>query len=356
MNGSNSRRPAASPNPEPGFLPDFCANHAVFLVVLIAELLAFVLVLYSAEDRYGFWVELALTSFFIQWVALGSVTVLCYGGRWIMRLSTPLATLTAYGLTQLITLLFSILALWVMGNHDLLAYRFNQSATFVLRNLVISSIISLVVLRYFYVQQQWKQNLEAEARARLLALQARIRPNFLFNSMNTIVSLIRNQPEQAEQALLDLADLLRSALEQKERISLGEELDITRRYLSIEALRLGERLRLDWQLDNDLPLDMPIPALILQPLVENAIYHGIQPRTEGGCVGIHITVQGRTVGFAVTNPLPAGGTERRQGNRIAQDNIRQRLMLAYGEELVMQIEETADSYRVSFAIPREAAP
>lgn len=338
------------------FLPDFCANRTVFLVIVIAELLSLVLVLSSAHRIQDFWLDLALVSLFIQWIALGAAAALCYSARWINKFNILLATLSAYAITQLVTLLFSLLALWMIGGS---AFGFGQNSSelfsFVLRNLTVSSIVSLAALRYFYVQQQWKRNLEAESRARLLALQSRIRPHFLFNSMNTIISLIRTQPEQAEQAVLDLADLFRSSLEQKEKISLAEELEITRRYLRIEALRLGERLQVAWRLDGHLPLTAPIPALILQPLVENAVYHGIQTRPEGGCVTIQIEVRDHTLRVVVSNPLPGTETaERRNGNRIAQANIRERLTLAYGRPDAMNIREIGGQYTVSFTIPLEA--
>jgi two-component system sensor histidine kinase AlgZ len=356
MQGRASGTPAV-PQYSQRFLPDFCANRAVFLVVLIAELLAFVLVLSDAQEFREFWLDLALLSLFIQWTALGSAAVLCFSGRWLTRLNRLWATLVTYGLTQLVTLLCSALAVWIIASHGVGFALINglETIPFVVRSLAISSIVSLVALRYFYVQQQWKRNVEAEAQARLLALQTRIRPHFLFNSLNTIVSLIRAHPDQAEQAIVDLAGLFRSTLEQKEKISLEDELEITRRYLRMEALRLGERLQVDWQLEDDLPLKMPIPALILQPLVENAIYHGIQPRIDGGRVTIQINTRGKAVQFIVSNPLPTTGpTERQEGNHVAQDNIRQRLALAYGKEVAMEIKASDGNYSVSFAIPQES--
>jgi two-component system sensor histidine kinase AlgZ len=340
-----------------GFLPDFCANRVVFLIVVIAELLALMLVLASARSLQEFWLDLALVSLFIQWVALGSAAALCFGGRRIDRLSTGLATVMAYGLTQLVTLLFSIVGLWVMQGYG---FRTGQEElgpiAFVVRNLALSSIVSLVALRYFYVQQQWQRNVEAEARARLQALQARMRPHFLFNSLNTVVSLIRNRPEQAEQAVIDLASLFRRSLEQKAKISLDEELEITRRYLRLEGLRLGERLQVVWDLDEDLPMDALVPALTLQPLAENAVYHGIQALTEGGRVTIQIKRSRKGLHFAVSNPLPLSASLRRpSGNCIAQDNIRERLMLAYGAKVDLKVQETEGHYRVSFTIPVEAA-
>ena len=342
-------------SPQQKFLPDFCANQSVFLLVLIAELLAFILAFAATDTFSAFWTELALSSLFIQWVALGTAAVLCCCRPLIARLNAKAATLLAYGLAQLVTLLSSFIGIWILettGN-PMTENVFLAHAYTIFRNIAISSIVSLVALRYFYIQNQWKQKLEAEARARWQALQARIRPHFLFNSMNTIANLTRSNPEQAEEAILDLADIFRFTLEQKDRISLREELEITRRYLHIEALRLGERLRVEWRLGDELPLDMPIPMLILQPLVENAIYHGIQPLTHGGCVTIGISSDAEALRCTIVNPLALDVPDHRHSNQIAQDNIRQRLTLAYGRNGMMTINETDDTYEVQVTIPRE---
>jgi two-component system sensor histidine kinase AlgZ len=183
-------------------------------------------------------------------------------------------------------------------------------------------------------------------------LQARIHPHFLFNTLNTIAGLIRTQPDRAEQVVLDLADLLRAALAGQERSTLADELELTRRYLAIEKLRMGERLRVDWQLDDGLPLDAPLPALLLQPLVENAIHHGLRALSEGGGLTIRVEHQPHALRFAITNPRPPASGERNvQGQRLAQDNIRQRLLLVYGTASRLEITETIDGYRVAFTVP-----
>ena len=334
-----------------GFLPDFCDNRTVFLIVLIVELLAFVLALPQNRTLESFWTELALVSLFMQWVALAVAMVLCRCRRWLARLPPPTATLTVFGIAQLITLLCSLLALRLAADAGLGP---NPLAALpvIVGNQAISGIITLMALRYFYVQHQWKQHVQAEARARLQALQARIHPHFLFNTLNTIASLIRGQPDQAEQAVLDLADLLRSALAQRESITLYEELELTRHYLAIESLRLGDRLRVDWRLDPDLPLDLPIPALLLQPLVENAIHHGIQRLPEGGTLTVQVERQARDLRITVVNPRPAvGGEPHGSGQCLAQDNIRQRLRLAYETLNPLNVVETPDHYQVTFTLP-----
>ena len=343
---SRTREPAS------GFLPDFCANSTVFLTILLAELFALVLALSEADRLGDFWNRLALISLFVQWVVLGAAAALCLCRRWLNQLGVTAATLAVLGLTQLVTLSFSVLGWWFLeSGHELAGGA--SPAGLIARNLAIGGIITLLALRYFYVRHQWQRNIEAEARSRLRALQARIHPHFLFNTLNTIAGLIPAQPDQAEQAVLDLADLLRSALAHQERITLGEELELTRRFIAIERLRLGERLQIEWHLADGLPLAAPLPALLLQPLVENAIRHGIQLLPEGGRLTIRIERWPKVLRFTIANPrrVAAGGPAGGSGQRLAQDNIRQRLLLAFGVASQLEIVETPDRYEVAFSVP-----
>jgi len=334
-------------------LPGFCANQAVLVMILLAELFAVVLALWGINDSDQFWNDVAIISLFVQWVVLGSAAILCFCKRWLDQLGTLAATLAVLGLTLLITLLFSLAGWWFLESYASYLHNPLPLKFILIRNLAISGIITLIALRYFYVQHHWKRNVEAEARARLQALQARIHPHFLFNALNTIASLIHSQPDRAEQAVLDLADMLRSALAFRERITLAAELELTRRYLAIESLRLGERLQVAWQLAANLPLELPIPALLLQPLVENAIHHGIQQLPEGGILTIQIERYPNTLRVTVANPRPPDGVTARFGQGIAQQNIRQRLQLAYNTANPLEITETPEHYQIAFALPLE---
>ena len=158
--------------------------------------------------------------------------------------------------------------------------------TFLVRNVVITLVVTALALRYFYVTHEWRHNVELQATARVHALQARIRPHFLFNSMNTIAALTRTNPMRAEEAVQDLADLFRANLsEKRNQITIAEEIDVARTYQRIEQLRLGDRLRVVWKVDA-LPSGALVPGLTLQPLLENAIYHGVEPRADGGVVTV----------------------------------------------------------------------
>jgi two-component system sensor histidine kinase AlgZ len=216
----------------------------------------------------------------------------------------------------------------------------------------ISAIVSIIVLRYFYVQHQWKQNVRAEAQSRLQALQSRIRPHFLFNSLNTIASLTQIDADQAEAAVENLADLFRNNLaDASTYITLAEELVLTQRYLDIEKLRLGSRLNLRWSVD-ELPADAYVPRLILQPLLENAIYHGIEPIANGGTIGVDGRLYGNEIYISISNPLShENNSEQRQGNQIAQDNVRQRLAAIYGEMGKLTVQEGEDDYIITLIVP-----
>ncbi|HED19110.1 MAG TPA: sensor histidine kinase [Gammaproteobacteria bacterium] len=348
MNPGNStiRKPNRQ---ETLFLPGFCDIGIVFAVVLIAELLAIVLVL--ANSHNDPWSELGLTSLFVQWIALSSAAVLCLARPMLMRVSNTAAALTSYLLLLLTTAVVSELAYQLAGLQT-------QSggvghAGFLFRNLGMSAIISALVLRYLYVQHQWRQKIQAEAQARVQALQARIRPHFLFNSMNSIASLTRSDPVRAEQAVQDLADLFRISLhDAAERVTLEDELDVAQGYLRMEALRLGDRLQVEWDIER-LPRKRLIPSLILQPLLENAVYHGIEPLPQGGLISISGSAEGRRITITISNPRAPDSAGKRQGNQIALENIRLRLQLAFGEQAGVALRDAGDRFETTLYFPRE---
>ena len=266
--------PGATTASDSFFLPDFCAIGTLFTVVLVGQLLVFLLLLTApGNDWLG---ELAMISLFVQWVALTSAGLLCATRRLLTLLGNASAGIVAWSLVLTVTALVGEAAWWLVEEPSPGAA---AHLPFQLRNLAISAIVSAAALRYLYVQHQWKQRVESEAQARFEALQARIRPHFLFNSMNTIASLARSRPDIAEEVVEDLADLFRASLgDAHTPATLARELELCREYLRIEAQRLGERLRTDWQVDG-LPDDALLPPLTLQPLVENAVYHGTHTHT-----------------------------------------------------------------------------
>jgi two-component system, LytTR family, sensor histidine kinase AlgZ len=325
-----SRKPASA-----FFLPDFCEARAVLAVVLIVEIVAIVFAIARQALDRSFWLDLASCSLFLLWVGLGCAAVLCRARPWLQSMTANRAATVAIALLVITVgivseAVFQVGRLWpsdVTGATDIFP---RDHAGFLLRNLAVGFIVSALALRYFYVSAEWKRSIEMEALARIRALQARIRPHFLFNSMNTIAALTRSDPAQAEQAVEDLADLFRASLsEANARITLKEEIDITRTHQRIEELRLGARLQVRWDVDG-LPMRAEVPSLIVQPLLENAVYHGIETLPEGGSVSIVGRVENNLIHIEVRNPIkPQSGYGDREGNRMALENIRQRLELAW---------------------------
>jgi two-component system sensor histidine kinase AlgZ len=224
---------------------------------------------------------------------------------------------------------------------------------FLLRTFAIGSIVIALAMRYLYVASEWRRSIVLEAQSRVSALQALIRPHFLFNSMNTIASLTRSDPRLAEQAVEDLADLLRANLGgPKDRSTLRDELEVARIYQRIEKLRLGDRLNVRWDLD-DIPGHALLPNLTLQPLIENAIYHGIELVPDGGEVVVTGRRQDGRVVIEISNPLAPAATAFREGNRMALSNIRQRFELKYGARGQVVVQETESRFTVRLEFPLE---
>lgn len=338
------------------FLPDLCTPIMVFGIVLVAELVSIIMSLARYQSVGAFWTDLGKSSLFLLWIGLGTALVLCQARPRLARMSVPAATVVCLMLMLATTALVSEAAYWAgrfSGSASLLS---TGHAQFLLRNLTVSLIVGAMLLRYLYVSSQWKRNVEMEARSRIEALQARIRPHFLFNSMNTIAALTRSSPETAEQAVEDLADLFRASLrETRTQIPLREELEVAQLYQRIEQLRLGERLVVKWDVDA-LPMGLMVPSLIIQPLLENAIYHGIEPLAEGGTVQVTATADARSVRLSVANPLPPQTPPQRlRGNRMALINIGERLELAYQGGASLKVDKTDTQYRVTLTFPREEA-
>ena len=339
------------------FLPNFCDVRLIFVAVLLGELLALVLVLVPAP-AVGFWGALSSVSLFVQWVGLTNMALLCVGRRWLRRFGNVAAGLISYALVLGVTAVLSVVVSWLLPLGGVALGPVSGVDWGLLgRNLAVTSIVTAVTLRYFYVQFQWKTNLESETQARIQDLQSRIRPHFLFNSMNTIASLTRSQPEVAERAVEDLAELFRASLgDARVPVTLHRELEVCRHYLEIEALRLGERLRTEWSVDafSD---DAVLPALSVQPLVENAVYHGIEPVTAGGVLCIAVVTDGdERVNVTIRNPV-SPGTENsyRQGNRMALENVRERMQAFFNGQARLDAGVDGDEYEVSLSFPHRKA-
>ena len=344
-NTSNNNAQPAHP-----LLPDFCDVRIIFAVILLTEVLAIVFALAAATNSTQFWDYLALSSFLMLWISLLNSAVLCQLRNWLHKKKQNLCLLISFclmmGISLLVTLLVNNAGIFFDYNDDTL------DTLLILRVMTISAVIYFLLLRYFYIQYQWRLNLALQSRAEIQALRARIRPHFLFNSMNTIASLIAISPETAETAVEDLSDLFRASLSEQNMNPLRDEIELSKSYLAIESLRLGDRLQIEWQIDQQM-LDIEVPSMCLQPLTENAIYHGIEPIEKGGKILISALQIDNKLILSVSNPLMSESQSSafKKGNQMAQDNIRQRLKLVYGKKGKFTINDTKENYTVSLIIP-----
>ena len=293
-------------------------------------------------------------SAFSLWLALSIAVLLCVSRRHLSQLPVAWGAASALGLTVFVAASVAgvVYGLYMALGKPPVQVGFGR---FVLGTAAIALLITAFVLRYFYVSDRWEAQLNANARAEADALQARIRPHFLFNSMNLIASLVRRDPVVAERAVLDLSDLFRAALGASEGDStLAQEVELARRYLSIESLRLGDRLRVEWELEEPLPWPLRLPHLMLQPLVENAVLHGISRLPEGGAVKIGLWSDADALHITIQNPAPSPQVAvlaLQAGTGHAQKSIAYRLAYKFNDRATLKGGWQAGQYHCEVVVP-----
>lgn len=336
------------------FLPDFCTGARVLRVVLVCEAVAVVLAL-GGSLSHVLGERLLLLSVYLQWIGICSAAALCLIKRYATRLSARGVVVLAYLTLLAVTLVITELT-YVAGRYAGFA-RLVEDAThlgFVARSMGICAVVSALALRYFWLRSAWQQRAEAEMRARLEALQARIEPHFLFNTLNSVAALIAIRPDDAERALEDLSLLLRARLDSQlpDEVTLADELILVEAYVRIESLRLGDRLTLDVDIDTQ-ARTCRLPALSLQPLVENAIGHGVARLPRGGTVRVHAVGGPELLSVLVANPR-VDETSDLPGNRQALANIRHRLALRYGDAGGLEVARDEHRYMVRLTVPQDS--
>lgn len=325
-------------------LPNFCNLGVMLRALVLVNLFCLAAAVLRARGLEGLWVEFLLVVVYAEPVLILSLVVLCAARRWLHALGYlgSIAALAA----------FELAVSWVLVEafRGLAADRppmpFAQLAFLVL-------FVTGCTLAYFDLRS--RALAPAVAEARIQALQARIRPHFLFNSINAVLSLIRSEPRRAERVLEDLADLFRVLMADNSTLTpIAKEVELVRQYLAIETLRLGERLRVSWRTES-MPADALVPPLVLQPLVENAVYHGIEPAPAGGEIAVEVRKEDGRLVMVLTNPY--GGEGRHPpGNRMAIANIRERLQLHYDAEASMRTAQADGVWEVRILLPYVPAP
>lgn len=329
-------------NAAPNALPDL-ANLGVLARILIGTCLFGLLIALARSATMAEFVrEVTLLASAGLLPLLLDLLLLALASRWLQRLPYLLAT----------TLVFLLALAVTTAAHRLQEALAGAPAGPIERHWLYTVIIVAVLLGYFDLRGRALS--PALMEARLQALQARIRPHFLFNSINAVLSLIRSEPKRAESALEDMAELFRVLMaDNRELTPLAREMALCRQYLDLEQLRLGERLQVEWHVDK-MPGDAMVPPLVLQPLLENAVYHGIEPRAEPGVVSINIYRKGDQVHAVLRNPYKSEG-DHHAGNKMALANIRERLQLHFDAEASLKTTVENHAYQVHIVLPYRRA-
>jgi two-component system, LytTR family, sensor histidine kinase AlgZ len=322
----------------------------VISALLVVGALCVTLAWLAPESTRG-WRGYSVGMLFVEWLAIVIGVALCKLRPWLLRLPG----LMPYAGIWLVMVAIVTLGSWLAQSMDqMLDMQLILSGpnVFVRDNALIAALLGVAMLRYFYVLAEWQARLAAVAHAKVEALQARIRPHFLFNSMNTVAALVRVDPVAAERTVENLSELFRAALghDDTHTGTLGDELQLVDRYLAIEELRLGDRLHVRREFD-DLPMDASLPLLLLQPLVENAVRHGIQPLREGGEIILRGKQEGSMMLIEIDNPLadaPATG-----GSGHGLNNVRQRIAYHFGPRASVEAGPQAGRFVVRLQLPVE---
>ena len=320
-------------------LPNFCHLGVNLRIALTVEAALVAGAVARAADVQAFRADFVALSALAQPALLLTLLALCAAGRWLRALPYRVGV----GCTLLLGMAMPLLAAWWLN--PLLGGSRPIPLIWV---AVFALLLGTILLAYFNLRARALS--PAITEARLQALQARIRPHFLFNSLNAVLSLVRSDPRRAERALENMADLFRALMRNASQLTpLEDEVALTRAYLELEQLRMGDRLRVAWHTDK-MPGEALIPSLVIQPLVENAVYHGVEPMADGGEISLNIYRSVDKVHIVVRNPIAADAPPHK-GNRIALANIRERLLLHFDLDAQLKLEPMGAVYQVHIVIP-----
>jgi two-component system, LytTR family, sensor histidine kinase AlgZ len=333
-----SRVPSINQNAHTSALPNFRNLGIILRILVIVNVLAVSAAIVRASTLYSSGTALLEISVIVQPVLIATLLALGALNDFVHRLTYPV------GVTVVVVLAVAITACVVLAieppDDDLVAR--------LQRSILLTALTLVLLLTYFHLHGRALS--PALSEARLQALQARIRPHFLYNSINAVLSLIRQDPRRAEAVLEDLAELFRVVMGDNRELSpISREIELCRQYLELEQLRLGDRLRVAWHIDK-MPPDALMPPLVLQPLIENAVYHGIEPRVEPGEISIDIYTSRNRVHAVLRNPFEERSTHH-SGNKMAIDNIRERLQLHFDAEASLETRIRENVYQVHIVLP-----
>lgn len=330
-------------------IPDCCNIGIMVKSLLFVNCVALTVILIDANSVYTGLLSFIEASMLIELASLTSLFALC-GLRRIIKTVPPWGQRIACALVP--AAITGLIIHYLLNDP---AAMISLSRLSVPEGVVCAALFGIVLQHYFELRTRAFS--PALAEARLQALQARIRPHFLFNSLNAVLSLIRTEPRRAETTLEDLADLFRILMrDSREITTLGNEVRIGMQYLSIEKIRLGERLQVKWDMENiagDVLQRATTPALLLQPLLENAVHYGVEPSQENAVINVAIARIRDRIEIVMTNPHHADVVST--GNHMALDNIRERLALLYDMEAQLTTNVVGGQFEVRLYLPYKKA-
>ena len=329
-------------------------QHLLELIVA-SNVLAMVLALAEARSWQALETARVLQYMcFINWVILSFSALVDYFQEFFAKFSQKMALILGFILLQLVVLFttcaVNIIQYWASRSTD-----FSEQVLFqgVGLHLSYGILLGAFCMRYLYMREQWLKQQYSELNARIQAMQARIHPHFLFNSLNSVVSLIAIDPDRAENMLISLSRLFRASFQELKLVSLGEEIDLCQQYLSIEKMRLGERLKVEWNIQAT-PIDLKrvtIPLLTLQPLLENSIFHGVEKILQPSTISVLVEILQNQVSIVITNPYSRDTINPKKGNGIAIENVQQRLKAHYGQAVKFQVYGGTSLYTTLVSYP-----
>ena len=325
-------------------IPNICKNSGLLSIILYNQLI--IIALFFAIEKQWHIERLGQYTIYLQWCVLGTMFVACVLHDKINRLANWQRILCFYIISMVVFCIVELTSMQIMSSFF---YDFEYSTSKFISRFIAFSIFSILLIRLIVLLGTLEKRSLAESESKMVALQARIKPHFLFNSLNTISELVASSPEHAESAINSLAVLFRANLEtNKQNHSLANELKLCEKYIELEAWRLGPKLSITWNNDIQDSSFWQIPKLLFQPLIENAVVHG---KLDDGSVNIIIDLKEskKFLSIKITNDI---GSSEQSGNGIAVENIRERLFTLYDDQYKFKVNQSSAKYSVIMQIPK----
>lgn len=332
--------------PPSSYITSVCNGRMVVRIFIMSQALAILLSMAPGmtDDK---WIRLGLTSLFIHWVALMTTLTLC-----LLRnsLSTFRPIVQAQTTLLILLLITAVISYFAYIFLELWGWRATEDlAGFIVNNLIVALLVGLLGIQFFALHFQHTQSLEAKSKAELTALHARIKPHFIFNCLNVIAEVAITDGKKAEKLILNLASLLRAALKIENDIYLADEIELCKKYLALEKIRLGDRLQVEWSLPDELP-QLLVPGLVLQPIIENAVQHGIESLKNGGVIKISVQEKSTSLEIVVINDFD-DLDRHRINNGTAIDNINRRLFLYFNGKATLVTDVKMQKFTCTLTLP-----